>query len=308
MNNKIRNIIYLDHEKMYSLSSQLFEGIQLESILSESHGQEEINKINGSLLDKLENSNTLTEKMSLQRRTSPHDFDYSRFEESPDIRNKIISVEELLKTPDSKLSNLCGTRIIKSSGKISIIDPIMLNDLLTNLKDHMSRVDNFGLSAKISAIDEMLSHIESSDKKAISEFNIKKKKLLQESKDKLSKIDQKYYNDLAEFIKFGCGDDIEINQNIGKITITSYLQRNFFRQKIDTFIRRYSRQTCCDFTMLGILTQHKCDRNPEPETAKDDFRQSLKNMTHATYGIEQIFNEPTEGEFIVDPICLYTEI
>lgn len=52
-NNSIKNIIYLDYEKMYSLSAQLFKGVVFESLIEKGYSFSEKDSIKN-----FENNNT----------------------------------------------------------------------------------------------------------------------------------------------------------------------------------------------------------------------------------------------------------
>ena len=79
---KLRSFIYLDNYKMYSISSQLFEGLTEYIVKSETHNIKEEENQKGPygrgkiLAEIIENNSNTTEKKFL------HDYSYNLFEDT----------------------------------------------------------------------------------------------------------------------------------------------------------------------------------------------------------------------------------
>ena len=88
----IKNIIYLDEDKMYSLSSQLFEGVTEyvlnEKNLEKSESEQQKGSMNSGRIvgDILKNSERNTEKKFL------NDYSYTLFEKKLIEENKVLTV------------------------------------------------------------------------------------------------------------------------------------------------------------------------------------------------------------------------
>ncbi len=146
----IKNFIYLDEEKMYSLSSQLFEGITeyvLKESLSEKENNEEQKGPVGSgriLGDILKRSDRHSEKKFL------NDYSYNLFE------NKLIEDERVLYETELDGDQSLRKSFIKISSKLIFND---MNTVQSTLKNY-------------NAIGQAIAHI--SNAEDISNFNDKK--------------------------------------------------------------------------------------------------------------------------------------
>lgn len=123
----IKNFIYLDEEKMYSLSSQLFEGVT-EYVLNESSSEQEKSEEqkgpigSGRILgDILRNRERNTEKKFL------NDYSYTIFEK------KLLEDERVLTVNGNEveIENLCKDKsFIKITSKATFNDINSINNTL----------------------------------------------------------------------------------------------------------------------------------------------------------------------------------
>ena len=119
----IKNFIYLDEEKMYSLSSQVFEGITEYVLNEKSTESENIESQKGPvgsgriLGDILRQADKKTEKKFLS------DFSYTLFEQK--LLGSTPSMKEAIMNMVANLTNVEETFIGRLSNEV-IIDPIAL--------------------------------------------------------------------------------------------------------------------------------------------------------------------------------------
>ena len=308
----IKNFIYLDEEKMYSLSSQLFEGVteyvlnESTSGTEESEGQKGLIGSGRILGDILRNSERNTEKKFL------NDYSYTLFEK------KLLEDKRVLVASDNE------DNAEKFSGDKSFIK-ITSNAIFNDINSINSTLKNFN------KIGKALAHVTSF--KEISEVKKQLEKAKQNTKDrnqksklqsqfksltnidKLSKEsglqqDQKFLDNLALILTYGFQDQLEIQMNTEDQIFSANLNRSFLRESEELVIRKYSRHSEVKFTLFGIVTQWQRDGLDDPEK-KEDFdsiKEALMNIVSHLSNVEATFTGRLSNEIIIDPIALYTEL
>lgn len=308
----IKNFIYLDEEKMYSLSSQLFEGVT-EYVLSESASERDESEGqkgpigSGRVLgDILRNSERNTEKKFL------NDYSYTIFEKKLLDDGKVLVVTDSEPVADEDLGRIS---FIKITSKAIFNDINSINETLTNFNrigKALAHVTNF---KEISAVKEQLEKAKQNAK------DRNKKNQLQAQFKSLTNInklaiesglqqDQGFLDDLALLLSYGFQDQLEVQMNLEDRIFSANLNRSFLRESVDLLIRKYSRQTEVDFTLFGLVTQHQRDKLDEIEENEDfdSIKEALMNLVAHLTNLESTFTGRLSNEIIVDPIALYTEI
>lgn len=308
----IKNFIYLDEEKMYSLSSQLFEGVTeyvLNEYTSEKDESEEQKGPVGSgriLGDILKNSERNTEKKFL------NDYSYTIFEK------KLLEDDRVLVLTDSQQADdevFSKKSFVKITSKVTFNDINSINDTLANFNKigkALAHVTNF---KEISIIKEELARAKQEAKDRCKKIQLQKhlnslKNLNELAKESGLQNDQGYLDDLALLLSYGFQDQLEVQMNLEDRIFSANLNRSFLRESVDLVIRKYSRQTEVNFTLFGIVTQHQREKL-EALKEKEDFgsiKEVLMNLVSHLSNVESTFTGRLSNEIIVDPIALYTEI
>lgn len=307
----IKNIFYLDYEKMYSLSSQLFQGLTLESVVAEARQLSDTEKKKSTILDAKELENILTDNFSLSKTVNLHDYNYSKFESELERLDKVLYIP---KNYDFSLIKENLNKFIKTKGKILIIDPHSMCDLLVNFKDHSMRLNYMVAHEELSKITEeiiSLSILEQTNsvKSQSSKLKAEKKTILDTLQLSGKKIDQEFFSELAKMISFGTGNDIQINQRLCNTnSVTTFLTRELMKTNVDSFVKRYSRKSALEFTLFGMVSQYESEPWDIATITTDAFKNALRNVTDATFNLEATFSSPDSTEIFLDPIALYTEI
>ncbi|MBH3289510.1 hypothetical protein I5N29_03600 [Serratia marcescens] len=303
----IKNFIYLDYEKMYSLSAQLFKGVVFESIAEKGYIFSEGNTHNES--KKTASEHTNTENTSRKNYIKPYDYHYAMFEEKLDELQKVIIIDKDNHDIFNPLNEIKNHPFIKSKGEIIITDPRELYEITLNHKKIAGHLKYITNSERLHAIYEELAALESNQKAQISLLRAEARKIEETIKHETECINDSYHKHLAEIIKFSFGeDDIQVTQNLKERIITAYMNRNFFKQSLQSIVKKYSRKTTSQFTMLGMVTQYKANDWMLPEIASPDFREAVKNIVLAQHELEQTFSQPGDGETVIEAIAMYTEL
>lgn len=308
----IKNFIYLDEEKMYSLSSQLFEGVT-EYVLNESsseQGKSEEQKGpvgSGRVLgDILKNSERNTEKKFL------NDYSYTIFEK------KLLEEELVLIVSGDKAeeSNICTDKsFIKITSKATFNDINSINNTLKNFNKigkALAHITNF---QEISAVREQLEKAKQNAKDRNQKSKLQAQLKSMTSINKLAtesglQQDQSFLDDLSLVLTYGFQDQLEVQMDLVGSIFSANLNRSFLREPEELVIRKYSRKTEVEFTLFGIITQHQREKIEELEEKKDydSIKEALMNLVSHISNVEATFTGRLSNEIIIDPIALYTEL
>ncbi|WP_157754924.1 DUF6414 family protein [Variovorax boronicumulans] len=308
----IRSILYLDEQKLYSLSSQVFEGLT-EYLLTEKNEESENSTTqkgpvaSGRILaDAIKLSNTSVERRVL------HDHAFSLFE------NKLEESEEITNISESDGQNFNQGSLksfVRVSAPASFIDAADLNNLFgmfNKIGEAIAYVTNTNVIKEANEALE-LARISTKDKHKILAFS----KQLKDISDPavLAKKaglhqDPKLLENLSLITKFAFADQLELQQRVGDLLYTSLLKREYLREAESLIIRKYSRQTEKSLVILGLVTQTaffskpSVDPIPEPATMKE----AVTNLVNHIATMETSLSGKNDNEIVIDPIAVYVSL
>ncbi|MCP2005265.1 UNVERIFIED_ORG: hypothetical protein J2Y78_003805 [Buttiauxella agrestis ATCC 33320] len=300
---QLKNIIYIDYEKVYSLSSQLFEGV-----VQSSTEQQESSLANADAVEvkTLTKSTQLSDTSKSSTVINPHDYHYLKFERELFKRNLIsdISNDSL---PFNK--NFSSNRFVKIKCAIEINDYNKLKSTTSNFTELGHAIHYVHRNDKIEALDTLINDPKTTAN-VIKTLKSERAKLLKSIESDSGYSRKTFFSQLSTVLEYAYGDEIEISQSISDYKFTSFLIRNFLKISPELLVKLYSRKTSSEFTIVGIVTQSfKFDDNSSgSERPLSDIRAAAWNMNDALANLESTFCSPMENEFFVEPIALYTEI
>lgn len=308
----IKNFIYLDEDKMYSLSSQLFEGVT-EYVLNESsseQGESEEQKGpvgSGRVLgDILRNSERNTEKKFL------NDYSYTIFEKKL-IDDKMVLVVSSSESEEAQIDT--NKSFIKITSKATFNDINIINNTLKNFNKigkALAHITNF---QNISAVREQLKKVKEStkDRNQTAKLHTQLKSMTNINKlatEAGLQQDQGFLDDLSLVLTYGFQDQLEIQMEFVDSIFSANLNRSYLRESEDLVIRKYSRKTEVEFTLFGIITQQQKEKLEVLEESEDygSIKEAIMNLVSHLSNVEATFTGRLSNEIIIDPIALYTEI
>lgn len=323
---KLRSFIYLDNYKMYSISSQLFEGLTEYIVRTESQSQQDIESQKGPLgsgrvlADIIEKNTNETEKKFL------HDYSYNLFE---DTLIKEMRVLELNKDNiDDEIEKISEYSFVKISGNVVFNDLKIIEDTIKNFN---KIGEAFGYVTQKSAYDEELAKLKSSfssiqdrNQRAKAEAALKSKtdfkKIL---KEQGLNLDDDYLKNIAYILDYGYNQQFEVQVPVKSSTDDFYLfsaqlKRENLKDDEVAIIKKYSRETEKEFKLFGIVTQRLTSDskkkifeelkaspiNPE----QPNMKEAIMNMVSMLTNLEATFTGKMNYEYVIDPIGLYIEI
>lgn len=314
----IKSFIYLDEYKMYSLSSQIFEGIT-EYTISDKMQKNEGNETQKGPIGSGKTLNDLfTIETKLSEKKYLHDYNYVLFEKN------LIESGKVRELNSKNINQIDFSNIDNSFVKVT--STAIFNDINSIL----STIENFNELGKALALVTNYHALEETKKqlnKAISDIKDKNQKSNMESKlksaldiGKMAKemglnFDQKYLDSLDFILKYGFKNILEIQLPLGDKLFSTCLIRENLRESEDFLIRKYSRKSEKNFSIFGIMTQY----SPKPKKVEivnseyskienPTMKEALMNLVdHITF-IESTFIGRLSNEIIIDPIAVYSEI
>jgi len=274
----IKLFVYLDEDKMYSLSSQFFEGITNGIMMGDvsTHGQTE------SQLGDVMSGNFMA-SMMLQKNTtsvsrSLNDFAFTLFEKELVRRNMLYTIKAE-DTPDS-LKDKCFVKVI---GKVSIYD----------YSKTLKTVEKFNDLGK--AIGYLQRNTD------LSEADLKSQGLA---------IDKKMQEHVKLLIQFGYNNRLEVifTINGSNQIYSTTVNRAFLKDPEDIIISRYSQMPEKDFSLIGIVSQVGKVQSSSVGMESRDMKMTMRSITDKVAGLDNAFFGRVSNECIIDPIAIFTEI
>lgn len=310
----IKNYVYLDVEKLNSLSSQVFEGVT-EHILSEAFTESQDCESqkgpvgSGRILgDILKQSDKTSVKKIL------NDYSYTLFE------NKLLEDDMVAKFDSSvHVENLkeviLGKSFAKVSAKATFNDINSINDTLTNFNKIGKAITHVTNHNSISEVKEQLEKAKATTKDRNQRSKLERQLKNMMNINKLAKEsglqqDQAFLDDLSLVLSYGYQDQLEIQMELSGFYFSANLKRENLKENENLIIRKYSRKTEMEFVLFGIITQYGRNEPGDLEESEeyDNFKEALMNLVSHLTNVESTFTGRLNNEIIIDPIALYTEL
>lgn len=286
----IRNFLYLDSEKLRSLSSQLFEGVA-DSVLqqktdSTQNSENQKGPVGSGkvLADIFRYQKSSTELRFLE------DHAYTLFEEEILKRKLVVNADS--NTSSLNFENCSFVRIV---GELNINDTMVAANLIKNFNSFGASLYRVTNQATLEA-------------KALGK-PIHDKEIEKLARAEGLQMDAKFLEHLGNLTEFGSKGILEFQiAQAGKL-FSAPAKRESLREAEILTIQKYSRHSEANFTMLGIITQYGKKKNaPEvPDDTKDaeNFKGAMRNLSEHMRVLEDALSGVLENEVVVDPIAIY---
>lgn len=306
----MKSFVYLDRFKMYSLSSQLMEGVT-DYILEETRGSvvdEATQKgpvASGRIIAEIiEKASASYEKKFL------HDYAYSLFED------RLVELSKLTKV-DSRLSRtevlgvLSHSQIIRVRGKAKFVDfleTVKTLRSMNSLRQSLGVVTSNG--ARVELI-EKIAQLSQSRKSEAAACQSKLKELSDPKTFSQTSNDGFFQKHLGDVLEFSFGDTLELSMEFADFRVSADLNRENLRESERSLIKKYSRLTEVEFVLVGVVTQiGDLIAIPDAEeiTEEHTMREAININTAGLASLENSFTQRSDDEIIIDPIAVYVEL
>jgi len=328
----MKSFIYLDEYKMYSLSSQIFEGL-IESIVdTKVHSDEDKDSQKGELGSGRLMANIIRTESAKTERKFLHDYAYTLFENSLLEKSKVLNIDS--SNIEVEINKINDFDFIKIKGNAIFNDAKLIASTLENFNSFagaLGYVQFKDLADQEELVQSQISDIKDRNKrvKAKSQYNNNYFRTF--LKERGLFLEERYITEMVNIINFGYKGQFETQFPFllkdGGVLFNSIINREFLKETEEFLIAKYSRETEKELCLFGIVTQTKNseDKNTLSEFIsyldsnfkeydKDGNEESL-GMKHAIMGminalmnVENTFIGKAKYEFIIDPISVYREM
>lgn len=312
----MKNFVYLDEYKMYSMSSQIMEGVT-EYIMQESREALSSNEMQGGPImsgrkmgEILENASSSLEKKFL------HDYAYSIFESKLLQLNKIFSAKGNASLSEFSSS---GKAMIRIKAPAQFIDATELSSVMRSLVDMQEALAIISRNDEREKVIAQLLKLDDPDSKS-GRAGVLKKQLSSLSEPPQHKIeldnDRLNYSSLAQLINQHLKDRLDVMMKAEDFLVRADLKRSCLKEDEDFIFKTYSRHTKVELVLVGIVTQLNDPTLPKTPNIfsesiggdEDRFRSKVIRAVDGLQQLDSLFLDGHGVEMVVDPIALYLEI
>lgn len=313
---KIKSFIYLDEYKMYSISSQIFEGIT-ESLTSyQGYTTEKGEQQKGPVASGRVMADILKSESRTQEKKYLHDYSYTLFEEQLRKLGKVLSLSA--ENIDEKIEQIDGAGFVEIRGKAVFNDMKIIKSTtegFNELGEALAYITNF---SEMEEVRQQLQKMEKSTKDRNQKAKIRQRLKKLENIKAFAK-EQGLYHDsvflekLTFVLDYGFQNQFIVQMPIGPYTFSADCKRDDLREDEYSLIRKYSRFAEKEFVLVGTVAQssrESVDGEEDTDVSQEPrhMKEAIMNMVEALFTIESSFSGKLANEIIVDPIAIYREI
>ena len=308
---KVKSFIYLDDYKMYSFSSQLFEGITQYILKEDVQAGEEQNSQKGSFLSGRFMADMMFQKNAKTEMRYLHDFAFNLFDRELEERNLIFDAEA-----QSTIDDLKDKNFVRLKGKIIFEDYARIQYTIDNFNDLGKAFAELNNGEALQMLNAVKANISQTNDR---EAKFRQKQSAKQTEKQLEQaliasglnIEPKQAANLSKIINYGYRDNYEVRLVIdGSDNLyTAVINQEYLKESEQNLISKYSRKSEKEFTIIGIVTQAGLPKAQIPSideivTMKDATLSFLDKIAD----MEEQFNGRSTRECIIDPIAIFTEI
>lgn len=278
----LRDFIYIDNNRLYSLYSQLYEGVVeslVESISYSSENQRTEKKLEETIID----ASVKTQNVIL------YDHIYNSLEEKM-YPNLLIIDEKTIK------ENITPTSIIKVSGYVTIEDYEHLSFLMGNFNEiglALANIQLFGKNGDINSTSKQSNN-------TVEKY----------AKEKGLILDKKFTSSIVKILENIHGNSMELLIETGydnlDLGFRALLDHEYLRLSPNVLRNLYGYKPCMKWTMVGEVTDISYISERYIEKNKNAFTKMFKHL----YDVDRSFSQSTEDScdtIKVAPIAVYIE-
>ncbi|MDE2797586.1 MAG: hypothetical protein OXI94_02850 [Gemmatimonadota bacterium] len=311
----IKNFIYLDEYKMYSISSQIFEGITEYLIDYQETKREEEEKQKGLIGSGKIMADILKSESGTEEKKYLHDYSYKLFEDHLQESNKILSIS--VENIDAEIESIDNAAFVKVRAKAVFNDMNIIKSTMGNFNELGEALAYISTISEREEAQQLLETVAENIKDRNQRSQLRQRQKALTDIKKLAKeqglyLDPKLLKNLVLVLDYGFQDQFEVQMPIKPYTFSANIKREYLRENEHLLIRKYSRLAEKEFVLVGTIAQSssKSLMNEEPDEGHEyqHLKEALMSMVERLSEVESTFTGKLENEFIIDPIALYREI
>ena len=306
----IKSFIYLDEDKMYSISSQLFEGMTQYILQEETDGLNDVNSQKGNFLSGRFMADMMFQSRSKSEMRNLHDFAFNLFEKELENRGILYDVK-----CNDDISDLQDKGFVRIRGKIFFCDYARMQYIIENFNNigrALGRLQGATFYEQIEEIKHNANETKDREKRNRQQQNAKysEKQIENLLKSAGLVLDEKYVKNLSTVMKFGYQDGFEVRIILedSPLLFSAVINQSCLKENENVLISKYSRITEKEFTVIGVITQVGNPKPKLPNNEGEDMKTATQGMHEMIANLEMQFNGRSSNECIIDPIAIFTEL
>lgn len=306
----IKSFIYLDENKMYSISSQLFEGMTQYILQENVVGNEERDEQKGAILSGRFMADMMFQQRTTSEMKSLHDFAFNLFE------NELLSRKLLYDIQDTD-----NAETLKDKGFVRVRGKIFFSDFAKTLFtiDHFNEIGKAIGSLQFQSLLQQINDLENeATKEKEREKKNKKQIAIKEANKQIDdflkqnglQIDEKTVKNISTIINYGYRDSYEMKLVIDNVPIiySAIINQNYLKEPEQILVSKYSRLTEKEFTIVGIVTQVGKEKTKLPQLEGNEMKGATQFVNVQIAKLEEQFSGRSTNEIIIDPIAIFSEL
>lgn len=321
---KIKSFIYLDSNKMYSISSQLFEGLTEYIVSSEKKTEVESTEQKGTIGSGKLMADIMESNMSKSEKKFLHDYSYILFEDVLIKENKVLIIDK--NNIEKNLAKIDDYSFVMITNKVIFNDTKMIEKTMTDYNTFGQALTYLSEQAnidKINELNEIVDNIKDRNQKAKAKQILNNSATLKKlAKERGLYLDDEFIKHLTYTLSYGYHGQFEIQVPFKTETIdklfSAILKRELLLENEINIIKKYSRKTEKSFTVFGVLTQSRSKKEKNEEILNENndditkesvgMKKAILNLIDPISNVEELFIGKLDNEYILDPIAVYREI
>jgi hypothetical protein len=316
---KIKSFIYLDEYKMYSISSQIFEGLTEYVINQSKNSNKDLESQEGPVGSGRVLADIISKESSVEERKFLHDYSYNLFEERLFEDKKVLQIEA--DNIVGVLNQLDNYEFIKVKGRLLFSDVKLINETIDGFNE---LGEAFVYITNFPNLEKLKQQYSSSVAQARNRNGKASSKEISKKPDDLSVIakqlglnmDKGFLDRLRFVLNYGYKDQFEVKVYLSTDNEETYLfsaplKRSYLKEEEHLIVSKFSRYSEKEFVIFGMITQSRGSQPAMPikeNATHEDIKQALSQLVIGILNIEKQFTGKIENEILIDPIAVYREI
>lgn len=316
---KIKSFIYLDEYKMYSISSQIFEGLTEYIINQSKNSSKDSESQEGPVGSGRVLADIISKESSVEERKFLHDYSYTLFEERLFEDKKVLQIESNNIT--TALSQLEDYEFIKVKGRLLFSDIKLISETIVKFNDlgeALVYITNFpNLEQLKQKYSSSMAQAKNRNTKASSKQTSQKQDDVSAIAKELGmNMDQGFLDRLKLVLDYGYKDQFEVKVYLSTDSEKIYLfsaplKRSYLKEEEHLIVSKFSRYSEKEFVIFGMITQSRGSQSTLPiqeNISPENIKQAISQLVLGILNLENQFTGKIENEILIDPIAVYREI
>jgi hypothetical protein len=316
---KVKSFIYLDEYKMYSISSQIFEGLTEYVISHSKSSDKDLESQEGPIGSGRVLADIISRESSTEERKFLHDYSYNLFEEKLFEEKKVLQIDS--QGIVEALTKLDTYEFIKVKGRLLFSDVKIINETIdgfNELGEALVYITNF---PALDQLKQQYSAISSQGKNRNDKAFTKQASKRLDDLSAIAKqlglnMDQGFLDRLRFVLNYGYKDQLEVKVYLSTNNDETYLfsaplKRVFLKEEEHLIVSKFSRYSEKEFVIFGMITQSRGNQSALPikeNASPEDIKQVISQLVLGLLNLEKQFTGKIENEIMIDPIAVYREL